>query len=378
MLSSAAWKLGASAAAVIIPHCSAAFIEESLYKSEGFRFGWFQVMFLFFSCCLFAVLDSKLFEDVEGIVGPMLPLREPSMLNLNDFKGESKDSDKKYMDGKDGAPTARVIRTMRTWLTPGDYAKTVIPRYLMLSILTLLTSGLTKASLNLVNYPTQVIFKSCKLVPVMILARMFAIGGRSMNVQKEEYVAAGLLSTGMFLFSLGDYFTATAPSSSVQGICYLIIALIAEGFLGNYQQALIQERKSETELMMYNNMFAGILAFFACLFMGELVEAVAFCSNNPVIIFNLFIYSLLLYVGIKALLSIVQHYGVIAAVMIANFRKLCTMSLSFFMFPKAVSINHFIGGALVLTGVLLSSHVKVKQQQQKAALEYRKTTLYNI
>jgi len=112
--------------------------------------------------------------------------------------------------------------------------------------------------------------------------------------------------------------------------------------------------------------------------MGELFDALAFCSNNPFIVFNLFFYSLLLYIGIKALLSIVQHYGVIAAVMIANFRKLCTMSLSFLMFPKTVSINHLIGGALVLTGVLLSSHVKVKQQQQKAAQEYRKTALYNI
>jgi len=135
------------------------------------------------------------------------------------------------------------LRSMRTWLTPGNYARTVVPRYLMLSILTLLTSGLTKvpyiyqqfsldvqrsiltfshlfnsqsyhlhplplpihsyhkASLNLVNYPTQVIFKSCKLVPVMILARLFAIGG-TMNVQKEEYVAAVLLSTGKLFDSL--------------------------------------------------------------------------------------------------------------------------------------------------------------------------------
>lgn len=40
--------------------------------------------------------------------------------------------------------------------------------YLLLALLTLGTMGLSNSSLGYLNYPTQVIFKCCKLIPVLI------------------------------------------------------------------------------------------------------------------------------------------------------------------------------------------------------------------
>lgn len=43
-----------------------------------------------------------------------------------------------------------------------------IRTYLLLALLTLGTMGLSNSSLGYLNYPTQVIFKCCKLIPVLI------------------------------------------------------------------------------------------------------------------------------------------------------------------------------------------------------------------
>jgi len=40
--------------------------------------------------------------------------------------------------------------------------------YLLLAFLTVATMGLSNSSLGYLNYPTQVIFKCCKLIPVLI------------------------------------------------------------------------------------------------------------------------------------------------------------------------------------------------------------------
>jgi len=40
--------------------------------------------------------------------------------------------------------------------------------YLLLAFLTVSTMGLSNTSLGYLNYPTQVIFKSSKLIPVML------------------------------------------------------------------------------------------------------------------------------------------------------------------------------------------------------------------
>lgn len=50
------------------------------------------------------------------------------------------------------------------------YLFTRIPgkTYMMIAFLTVGTMGLSNTSLGYLNYPTQVIFKCCKLIPVMI------------------------------------------------------------------------------------------------------------------------------------------------------------------------------------------------------------------
>jgi adenosine 3'-phospho 5'-phosphosulfate transporter B3 len=40
--------------------------------------------------------------------------------------------------------------------------------YLLLAFLTVSTMGLSNTSVGYLNYPTQVIFKCCKLIPVLI------------------------------------------------------------------------------------------------------------------------------------------------------------------------------------------------------------------
>lgn len=71
--------------------------------------------------------------------------------------------------------------------------------YALLAFLTLGTMGLSNSSLGYLNYPTQVIFKCCKLVPVMI---------GSILIQKKQhgaldFLAAIFMCVGLTLFTLG-------------------------------------------------------------------------------------------------------------------------------------------------------------------------------
>lgn len=72
--------------------------------------------------------------------------------------------------------------------------------YALLAFLTLGTMGLSNSSLGYLNYPTQVIFKCCKLVPVLI---------GSILIQKKkhgalDFLAAILMCVGLTLFTLGN------------------------------------------------------------------------------------------------------------------------------------------------------------------------------
>lgn len=71
--------------------------------------------------------------------------------------------------------------------------------YCLLAFLTLGTMGLSNSSIGYLNYPTQVIFKCCKLVPVLL---------GSVLIQKKshgplEFLAAVAMCLGLTLFTLG-------------------------------------------------------------------------------------------------------------------------------------------------------------------------------
>lgn len=73
--------------------------------------------------------------------------------------------------------------------------------YGLLAFLTLGTMGLSNSSLGYLNYPTQVIFKCCKLVPVLI---------GSILIQKKshgllDFLAAIAMCIGLAAFTLGNF-----------------------------------------------------------------------------------------------------------------------------------------------------------------------------
>lgn len=80
--------------------------------------------------------------------------------------------------------------------------------YGLLAFLTLGTMGLSNSSLGYLNYPTQVIFKCCKLVPVLI---------GSILIQKKkhgplDFLAAIAMCIGLAAFTLGSFFECFSPN----------------------------------------------------------------------------------------------------------------------------------------------------------------------
>lgn len=77
--------------------------------------------------------------------------------------------------------------------------------YCLLALLTLGTMGFSNASLGYLNYPTQVIFKCCKLIPVLIGSIL--IQGKRYG--PLDFAAATCMCVGLTLFTLGTPFLLT-------------------------------------------------------------------------------------------------------------------------------------------------------------------------
>lgn len=223
--------------------------------------------------------------------------------------------------------------------------------------------GLTNKSLEYLNYPTQVIFKSMKLITVMvgsifILQQRFTIW---------EYASALALVLSAILFSLGDV-AETPELGSTIGFVVVLLSLVADAMHSNTQEQLLKGYKaSVTEAMMYTNGFAALMAWAVVLVTGEFGPASAFCAAFPLAYILFVMRAAVIYLGVLCFVLMINTSGVVAATAVTTVRKILTIVVSFILFPKPISSKHVIGFLVFSLGVIIAFWDQKRQVRAKEA-----------
>jgi solute carrier family 35 (adenosine 3'-phospho 5'-phosphosulfate transporter), member B3 len=102
-------------------------------------------------------------------------------------------------------------------------------------------------SLNYINYPTKVVFRSCKIIPTLSIATCL----NKKKVYWWEYIFGILISLGMILFAAADM--QSSPSFSFIGIILVCISVISDAFLPNFQERVFEQGSSRVEITFYTN-----------------------------------------------------------------------------------------------------------------------------
>lgn len=214
--------------------------------------------------------------------------------------------------------------------------------------------GLSNTSLQYLNYPTQLLFKSCKIIPVMI--------GGIVLLRKRysgwEYLSAILLSLGLVELTFGNAYSDDI-SFNFLGTGIICCALFADAFIGNFQEStLTQYNVSSREMALYSHMMGSVQLFAVLILVGQLVPAFSFCWQNPVVYLYIFLFSCCGYVGANFVLVTIKLFGAFLTTTITSCRKFITLILSFFIFPKPFTIHYFIATLLVIIGICAHIYAK--------------------
>ncbi|KAH9721731.1 adenosine 3'-phospho 5'-phosphosulfate transporter 2 [Citrus sinensis] len=187
--------------------------------------------------------------------------------------------------------------------------------YVKLSAVLMGSHGLTKGSLAFLNYPAQIMFKSTKVLPVMIMGAF--IPGLRRKYPAHEYVAALLLVFGLILFTMAD--AQTSPNFSLIGVLMISGALVMDSFLGNLQEAIFTVNPDTTQMeMLFCSTVVGLpFLLVPMILTGELVRAWNSCSQ------------------------------------ITTARKAVTLFLSYLIFTKPLTEQHGTGLLLIAMGIIL-------------------------
>ena len=230
--------------------------------------------------------------------------------------------------------------------------------------------GLTNVSLQFLNYPTQIIFKSMKLITVMI-GSLFILRA---SFTVYEYASAICLVVAACFFSLGD--TDVSVEFPVKGITIVLLSLVGDSLHSNTQDSLLREHKASTsEAMLFTNFFAAVASFVYILITGELFEAIDYCQAYPIAYVMFLVRSAVIYLGVMCFMLMIKSFGVVAATSVTTVRKIVSILLSFVLFPKAWSNKYWWGG--LLFGASLSLSVLDQRYKRAKAVEEKRSRAHS-
>ncbi|XP_060658378.1 adenosine 3'-phospho 5'-phosphosulfate transporter 2 [Drosophila nasuta] len=300
-----------SCAGVFILYILYGYLQELIFTVEGFKpYGWFLTLVQFGYYIGFGLVERRL--EAYRLLGGNLWSVEP-------------------------APRCIPLRT-----------------YFVLAALTLGTMGLSNSSLGYLNYPTQVIFKCCKLIPVLVGSIL--IQGKRYG--PLDFAAALSMCIGLAWFTLAD--SQMTPNFNPWGVAMISGALLCDAAIGNVQEKAMREHKApSSEVVFYSYGLGFVYLFVIMLLTGNFFSGFAFCLAHPLETFGYgFLFSLSGYLGIQFVLALVRSSGAPLAATVTTARKAVTIAFSFVLFSKPFTVQYLWSGLIVVLGIYLNVYSK--------------------
>jgi len=225
----------------------------------------------------------------------------------------------------------------------------------------MLAMAASNEALRYVSYPTQVLGKSCKMVPVM--AGGIVLGGKKYSL--IEYLQVAAITLGVCVFNFGGGKKKVGKKDSPWGLLLIAISLFMDAFTGGLQDKVKAstkalnpdgagpKRPSMHESMLWTNLSGCIVAFVLALLTGHLVGGVKFSLKNPQVLNAILIYSLSSAVGQNFVYYTLTQFNPLVLTTVTTTRKIFSTLFSVFRNP-ANSLNgmQWGGCSLVFAGLV--------------------------
>ncbi|KAE8270952.1 hypothetical protein A4X09_0g1392 [Tilletia walkeri] len=287
----------------------------------------------------------------------------------------------------------------------------VLVRYLLIAALQSTGSQLGFLSLRHISYPTMILGKSCKLVPVLIMNLVLY----RRKIAGYKYAVVALVTLGISIFMLFGHEGGTAEaaataagqavkkvkkakkhatpaSSSLLGLFLLTANLLLDGATNSTQDEIFTHYTlSGPQMMLAMNAFSvvlltasllvpdphailasipilgglvgssGVKAAVVATATNELGTALAFIHRHPQVLRDIMAYAIAGASGQIAIFETLERFGSLTLVSITVTRKLFTMLLSVVVYKHSLSPFQWIGVLVVFAGIGIEAREKRRE-----------------
>lgn len=237
-------------------------------------------------------------------------------------------------------------------------------KYSYCSFSNIMSSWCQYEALKFVAFPTQVLAKASKVIPVMLMGKLVS----RKSYEWHEYLLALAISLGMGLFLLSrssgaaaSSSAASSSSSSLSGLVILVGYLLLDSFTSNWQSELFRTyRMSSAQMMCGVNFFSCLFTLVSLLQQGALGASVHFMFRYHAFFYDCLLLSLCSATGQLFVFHTIAQFGPVVFVVAMTVRQAVAVLLSCLIYGHRLGTLG-IAGVLVVFGAVFAK-IYVRQR----------------
>lgn len=203
-------------------------------------------------------------------------------------------------------------------------------------------------ALRWISYPTQVIAKAAKPIPVMILGVF--IGRRSYPLRKYFFTLMIVAGVAIFMYKVDEDHGSSESTNFGQFL--ILFSLIMNGISGVVQDRIASiGRPSAQHMMMWINVWCTLFLTIGILITGEWRQFIAFTSSHPAILKDLLLISASGAFGQFFIFMMISYFGSLPCSIVTTVRKFFAVLFSVMVFGNSLSRLQWFGAILVFVGL---------------------------
>jgi solute carrier family 35 (adenosine 3'-phospho 5'-phosphosulfate transporter), member B2 len=230
--------------------------------------------------------------------------------------------------------------------------------YSIPSCANMLSSWCQYEALKYVSFPTQMIAKSFKMLPTMLMGTFL----HNKTYESFEYVSAGVVGFGLYLFiyssenlEIGKNLLGDAQSlkGTWCGVVLLLLFLFFDAFNGQWQTRLFQINKelSPIQMMLITNAFSTAFALITLIHDDELIASMSFIANNVELMLHISLFCVCSTVGQIFIFYTIKKFGAVIFSIIMSVRILFSTLLSCLVYTHPITELSCIGMIVVFGAI---------------------------
>ncbi|KAJ8608118.1 hypothetical protein CTAYLR_010249 [Chrysophaeum taylorii] len=218
------------------------------------------------------------------------------------------------------------------------------------SISNIISSWAQYECLKYVSFPTQTLFKSSKIIPVMLVGKIF----HKKSYPWVEYVEALGITLGVAVFMLTEHnksrHSGAQRDDSILGVMILSLYVFCDSFTSQWQDRVYKTFHVDQYAMMFGVNFWSLLFCTASLVStGDMAASLRFLKLNPTALLNVLTLSFTSATGQLFIFYTIKKFGPIVFTIMMTTRQMISLTVSCIVFGHPLPPAAILGTLIVFT-----------------------------